>query len=42
MPRSSTRCSILARRVFMPQPVANYIARLVKATHPGEPHAAAA
>lgn len=30
----------LARRVFMPQPVANFIARLVKATHPGEPHAA--
>jgi len=28
-----------ARRVFMPQPVANFIARLVKATHPGEPHA---
>ncbi len=30
----------LTRRVFMPQPVANFIARLVKATHPGEPHAA--
>ena len=30
----------LVRRVFMPQPVANFIARLVKATHPGEPHAA--
>jgi len=29
-----------ARRVFMPQPVANFIARLVKATHPGEAHAA--
>ncbi|MEZ0388684.1 MAG: AAA family ATPase [Verrucomicrobium sp.] len=29
----------LTRRVFMPQPVANFIARLVKATHPGEPHA---
>lgn len=29
----------MARRVFMPQPVANFIARLVKATHPGEPHA---
>jgi len=28
-----------ARRIFMPQPVANFIARLVKATHPGEPHA---
>ncbi len=28
-----------SRRMFMPQPVANYIARLVKATHPGEPHA---
>ena len=27
------------RRIFMPQPVANFIARLVKATHPGEPHA---
>jgi MoxR-like ATPase len=27
------------RRVFMPQPVANFIARLVKATHPGEVHA---
>lgn len=27
------------RRVFMAQPVANFIARLVKATHPGEPHA---
>jgi len=23
----------------MPQPVANFIARLVQATHPGEPHA---
>ncbi len=30
----------LTRRIFMPQPVANFIARLVKATHPGEPHAA--
>jgi MoxR-like ATPase len=30
----------LARRVFMPHPVANFIARLVRATHPGEPHAA--
>lgn len=29
----------MTRRVFMPQPVANFIARLVKATHPGEPHA---
>ncbi|MEI6535499.1 MAG: AAA family ATPase [Verrucomicrobiaceae bacterium] len=29
----------LTRRVFMPQPVANFIARLVKATHPGEAHA---
>jgi MoxR-like ATPase len=29
----------MARRVFMPQPVANFIARLVKATHPGEPFA---
>lgn len=29
----------LTRRVYMPQPVANFIARLVKATHPGEPHA---
>ncbi|WP_206171102.1 AAA family ATPase [Phragmitibacter flavus] len=28
------------RRIFMPQPVANFIARLVQATHPGEPHAA--
>jgi MoxR-like ATPase len=28
-----------SRRIFMPQPVANFIARLVKATHPGEPHA---
>lgn len=28
-----------SRRVFMPQPVANFIARLVKATHSGEPHA---
>ncbi|RBP37689.1 MoxR-like ATPase [Roseimicrobium gellanilyticum] len=28
-----------SRRMFMPQPVANFIARLVKATHPGEPHA---
>ncbi len=26
----------LTRRVFMPQPVASFIARLVKATHPGE------
>ncbi len=26
----------MARRVFMPQPVANFIARLVKGTHPGE------
>jgi MoxR-like ATPase len=29
----------MTRRVYMPQPVANFIARLVKATHPGEPHA---
>jgi MoxR-like ATPase len=29
----------LTRRVFMPQPVANFIARVVKATHPGESHA---
>ena len=28
------------RRVFMPVPVANFIARLVQATQPGEPHAA--
>lgn len=28
-----------ARRVYMPQPVANFIARFVKATQPGEPHA---
>jgi len=28
------------RRVYMPPTVANYIARLVKATHPGPPHAA--
>ncbi len=28
------------RRVYMPPTVANYIARLVQATHPGEPHAA--
>jgi MoxR-like ATPase len=28
------------RRVYMPPAVANYIARLVQATHPGEPHAA--
>jgi len=27
-----------ARRIYMPQPVANFIARLVAATHPGEPH----
>lgn len=27
------------RRIFMPQPVANFIARLVTGTHPGEPHA---
>lgn len=27
------------RQVFMPQPVANFIARLVQATHPGGPHA---
>jgi MoxR-like ATPase len=27
-----------SRRVFMPQPVANFIARFVKATHPGEPY----
>ncbi len=27
------------RRVFMPVPVANFIARLVHATQPGEPHA---
>ena len=30
----------LVRRVYMPPTVANYIARLVQATHPGEPHAA--
>ncbi len=29
----------LTLSVFMPQPVANFIARLVKATHPGEAHA---
>src|SRR5690606_13109424 len=29
-----------ARRVFMPKPVAGFIARLVQATHPGEPLAA--
>ncbi len=28
------------RRVYMPPAVANYIARLVQATHPGTPHAA--
>ncbi|MGB8854771.1 MAG: AAA family ATPase [Pirellulales bacterium] len=28
------------RRVYMPPTVANYIARLVQATHPSEPHAA--
>jgi MoxR-like ATPase len=28
----------LVRRVFMPVPVANFIARLVHATQPGEPH----
>ena len=28
------------RRVYMPPTVANYIARLVRATHPGEPRAA--
>ena len=28
------------RRVWMPPTVANYIARLVQASHPGEPHAA--
>lgn len=27
------------RRIYMPPTVANYIARLVQATHPGEPHA---
>jgi MoxR-like ATPase len=27
------------RRIFMPQPVANFIARFVHATQPGEPHA---
>jgi MoxR-like ATPase len=27
------------RRVYMPPTVANYIARLVQASHPGEPHA---
>jgi MoxR-like ATPase len=31
---------INARRVFLPQPVANYIARLVNASHPGETKAA--
>ena len=30
----------LVRRVYMPPTVANYIARLVQATQPGEPHAA--
>lgn len=30
----------LVRSVFMPQPVANFIARIVQATQPGEPHAA--
>lgn len=29
----------LTRSIFMPQPVANFIARLVHATQPGEPHA---
>jgi len=29
----------LVRRVFMPVPVANFIARLVHATQPGQPHA---
>jgi MoxR-like ATPase len=28
------------RRIYMPPTVANYIARLVQASHPGEPHAA--
>ncbi|WP_038171548.1 AAA family ATPase [Verrucomicrobium sp. BvORR106] len=36
---SLNRLLDLTRRVYMPQPVANFIARLVKATHPGEPHA---
>jgi MoxR-like ATPase len=31
----------LVRRIFLPDPVANYIARLVHATHPGESTAAA-
>jgi MoxR-like ATPase len=30
----------LTRRIFLPDPVANYIARLVNATHPGESEAA--
>ncbi len=29
----------LTRAIYMPQPVANFIARLVQATQPGEPHA---
>jgi MoxR-like ATPase len=29
----------LVRRIFMPVPVANFIARLVHATQPGQPHA---
>lgn len=29
----------MVRRVYMPQPVANYIARVVQATQPGEPNA---
>lgn len=29
----------LTRAIYMPQPVASYIARLVQATQPGEPHA---
>ena len=29
----------LTRTIYMPQPVANFIARLVQATQPGEPHA---
>ncbi len=32
----------LTRRIFLPDPVANYIARLVNATHPGESSAAVA
>jgi MoxR-like ATPase len=31
---------LLVRRIFLPEPVANYIARLVDATHPGQSQAA--